>query len=456
MARRFSPRPNVILMTADSLRADHVGCYGAHEAKPSLTPHFDKLAARSALLLNAFSPGPYTAFVMPPLFTGRYPCRLKTMQKTLPLWGLHGTTVEGNVTLTEILQAAGYHTAGFHSNPLISRLSKFQKGFDVFFDDLWLGSSRLPHAVRRVTAQAYRFFRSQPCMSAAGLNERVKAWLERAPEPFFLFIHYMDTHGPYLQRKFLKAISPSERAWRRCSTAPEKITRRQHDRLVRNYRRQVAYLDEQWGNLWQLFENRELFDRSLLIVSADHGEEFREHNGYSHTYKLYDELIRVPMLVHSPETAPGRIEELTGSIQIAPTILEFAGIQPCKAADFDSESFLSLLRGESYGSKQFILSEAGPVPHDHLCVRTKEWKLVWKRAGTVKELYHLVRDPAEKINVASKEPRVVEQLESHIRAHLSSPSVSAVSQSSEPSVAAESSEVDQMIVEERLRDLGYI
>ncbi len=457
MPGKESQKPNVILMMGDSLRADHVGCYGLTTG-PSRTPHFDNLAARSVLFLNAFSAGPYTAFAMPALFTGRYPCRLKMMEETLPFWRLHGATVEGTRTIAEVLQAEGYHTAAFHCNALLSRYFGFQKGFDVFYDDLLLGSPSLPKQLRRMAVHGYRLLRSAPHLSAKGLNEKVLAWLDHAQEPFFLLLQYMDTHGPYLQRKVLKYISPGERAWRVCNSEPERVTSRQHVRLVQNYRSQVSYLDSQWGQLWQELEARGLFDRSFLIVSADHGEEFRDHGGYSHHCKLYDEMIHVPMLIHSRQAPPRRVSDLIESFRLGPTILELAGIDPSELGGLDATSFLPLLRGEEYSPKHFTYSEAGPTPHDHVCVRTKEWKLIWKQAGAIKELYQLRPDPREQVNVAAEYPQVVEELESRVLAHFASPSRSAAGsvRNDQPSDGVGPSKAEQILVEERLRDLGYI
>lgn len=487
---------NVILITADSLRSDHVGFCTADAS--TRTPYLDEFASCSTVFTHAFAPGPYTAYSLPALFTGRQPCGLRPMRKTLPLWGLHGTTVEGTVTITELLRDAGYWTSAFHSNPLISRLSGFQKGFEVFYDDLWLGSSRLPANVRRAVAQAYRLFRTQPNMSARGLNQKAAAFLKTATVPFFLFIHYMDTHGPYLRRKILKGLSRSEQAWRLCGTKPADVTPRQHKILTRNYRRQVSYLDQELGALLRVLKSSGVLDRALLIISADHGEEFREHGGYSHTCKLYDELVHVPLIVRLPGQAmPRTIEQITETIQIAPTILDFAGIS-YEHFGFDAQSFLPLLRGEPILTKGFAYSEAGPGPHDCVSVRTEKWKLILKRpassngasrpaadrmtglrsesgilseplAGYTAELYNLERDPREQCNLAAQLPNTVSDLKRHIEAHFSGADRNAAhmyvspedgnrttSLASDAAPAADLSEAEQSLVEERLRDLGYL
>lgn len=451
MARKL----NVVLITVDSLRADHVGCYGP-DRQPSLTPNLDAFAARSVVMTQAFAQGPYTTFSLPSLFTGRYPCRLKPMGWALRWQQPAGVLVDGVPTLTERLREAGYHTAGFHSNPLVSRLFGFHKGFDVFYDDVLLSNSTLPSKVRFWTARLHRVFRVDPYSPARALNARVLAWLAGARQPFFLWIHYMDTHGPYLSRKVLKYVSRGERLWRKSTVLPAQITPRQRELLRQNYHRQITSLDTELGRLWQAFDREELFDRSLVMVSADHGDEFFEHGGYSHSHKLYDELLHVPLLVRFPGAVPEHVEELTELIQIPPTVLDCVGLARPELDGFDAGSFLPVLHAGARAEKSFILSEAGVPPHERLCIRTKEWKLIWEKGGQRKELYQLSADPHEQVDVAAKHPEIVAALDRELAAHCAAAGREASREAGQGAEGVSASEAEERLVVERLRDLGYL
>jgi arylsulfatase A-like enzyme len=442
-------RANIVLLTADSLRADFLGCYGRHGA--SRTPEIDRFAQAGVLFEEAYAQGPYTPFSLPSLFTGKLPCRLRPIRRAIYWrWPVEGLTVEGNATFVEILKDAGYHTAAFHSNPYVSRFFAFDKGFDVFYDDMIAGSAT-PWWLKTAAANFQRIVRTDPFLGARGLNGKVVAWLRHAPEPFFLWVHYMDTHGPYTERKVLKLLSRGERLWHKGGTNPEKIDPGEREYLLRSYRRQIHSLDAELGKLWRLFEQEGLLERSLVLFSADHGEEFFEHGSYHHKHKLYDELLHVPLVARLPGGKPSVQHGLTGLIQIAPTMLAFAGLAPPSA--FDGSSFLPALLGQPYAGSPYILAEA--EAHDeHIAIRTADWKLIWKHEGTEKELYHLAGDPNEQRNVASERPEVVRELERQLLAHRADRSHAAAAMVPEPPAGV--TEEEEKVVAERLRDLGYL
>lgn len=449
---------NVVLITVDSLRADHVGCC-AEDDDRSLTPNLDAFARQGAVFTRAFAQGPFTSFSVPSLFTARYPCHLPPMK-----WAMHwgggehqaGRLVESVPTLPEMLRAAGYHTAAFHSNPLLSRLWGFQKGFDVFFDDVFLSDTTLPAKMKLWVARLQRIFRTDPCMNARNLHARVRAWVEEAPEPFFLWVHYMDVHGPYLSRKVLKYVSPGERLWRKSWVEPAAVTPDERETLRSRYRRQIAYLDAELGRFWELLDLRRLLDRTLLVITADHGDEFFEHGGYSHRHKLYDELLHVPLTVRLPGERPARLSELTELIQVVPSVLDAVGVMPPSADGFDAASFLPTLRRHAEPRKAFALSEVGVDPHDNLCIRTTAWKLIWKQSGKEKELYKFPEDLGEQSNVAAEHPEVVAQLERELLAHCRGPEGSPKGNGGKDAEEVQMSETEEQLVLDRLRDLGYI
>ncbi len=290
-------RPNLILLTIDSLSADH--------AIADRMPVLHRFARRCVSFSQAFSQGPFTAFSMPSLFTGRYPCRLAPMARGLSSANLEhqaGRVVRGTPTLAACLRDSGYHTAGFHSNPLLSRLFGFDQGFDYFYDDVFHVKSSWSQNIQLNISRAQRIWRTDPYLSARNLHKRVLAWLTTAPEPFFLWIHYMDAHGPYLARKVLRNVSRDERLWRRSLHHPERINASERERLHGNYCRQIQALDLEMNVLFQALDSR--LERSVVAITADHGEEFGEHGGYTHHQKLFDELTHVPLWLAAPGLTP--------------------------------------------------------------------------------------------------------------------------------------------------------
>ncbi len=437
--------PNIVLITVDSLRADRVGVYRGR-SEPSLTPNLDRLAAQAVVMERCHSQGPFTAFSMPSLFTGLYPCHLRRMVAGLRTGGEHqaGRVVTGTLTLTDRLHAAGYRTGGFHSNPLLSRVFGFNAGFDAFFDDVLIAG---PAASRRVQLllRVQRVLQVNPFLGCRPLNRRAIAWLEGVRQPFFLWVHYMDAHGPYLSRKLLRGVSPHERLWSRSWQFPGTITPPEREKLMANYARQIRLVDAAIARLFDAIGGRGLLDNTAWVITADHGDEFFEHGGYSHRHKLYRELTHVPMLVSVPGVPPGRHAGLSSLLQVTPTLLDVAGVP---APGLDAPSLLPALRGRP-DPDAAVVSEVGVEPHETLAVRRGDWSLIWKPEADAVQLFHLPSDPEEKRDVAAQYPAEEAALLALLRQHLGEFTTGAAD-------AAPLSESDEQLVEQRLRDLGYI
>ncbi len=431
-----SERPNVILLTVDSLRADCV--------EAGLTPSLARCAGEAVVFASAFSQGPYTNMSMPSLFTGRYPSQLAPIE----VQGIYGVSVRGVPTLATLLADAGYHTLGFHSNPFLSRVFGFDRGFAEFYDDLLLDGARLPARWKLLLNRVRRLGRATPFLPAAALNRLVVAGLETARAPFFLWVHYMDPHGPYAAGGWgpfgkLRA----ERLWRKATRRPGEISGEEHDQLWAGYRRRIAGLDQHLGALFAEFTRRRLWEKSLVVVTADHGDEFGEHGGYTHTHKLYDELIHVPLVVRAPGTAPRRVEEVVELAQIVPTVLEEAGAPD--PGGLAAESLRPLLAGgDAGGASGASLSEAELIPNYIGCLREKEWKFIGEERPGREALYELGADPGERRNVLAAHPRVADRL----REKWFERRRGGVRAARAQKLSAE----DEALVEARLRDLGYL
>jgi arylsulfatase A-like enzyme len=265
--------PNVVLVTVDTLRADHVGVYGA---PPGSTPALDALASEGLRFENAISPVPLTRPAHASLLTGLLPPE-HGVRDNLP------AKLDPSIpTLATRLKAAGYRTAAFVGSFLLGRGSGFEAGFDVMGDGSAEGvnDSIGPRAERR----------------AGEVADEALAYLASASPPFFLWVHFYDPHAPY--------------------DPPEPLA-------GKGYAGEVAYTDSQIGRLVAALRDRGLLDSTLVVATADHGEGLGDHGEDEHGALVYEESLRVPLIFRGPGIAPGRVEsEPVSLVDVAPFLLE--------------------------------------------------------------------------------------------------------------------------------------
>lgn len=430
---------NVLLVTVDSLRADAV--YGNEIP----TPEIQGLAAGAEVYTNAFAQGPFTTFSMPSLFTARYPSSLRYVEISESTVGVY---IDDEPTLRDVLGEAGYVTAGFHSNPLLSQIFGFEEGFDTFDTSLPLSRfDRLPGRVKILADKLLRLARKHAYLPGEELTSRALDWLDSRPDdqPFFLWLHYMDPHGPYQPRTgnaYLEKFR-AERLWRKAATRPQEVTEEEHRHLREWYSHEVTYTDRCLGELFDGFRQRGLLSETLCVLTADHGEAFAEHGQYSHPHQLYDELLHVPLLVADPRTSKSDVDDLVELIDVAPTLAhrigtpvpdEFAGRPLSRVAE----------RGNPVA-----ISEANLVPNYRGSVRTPNWKYV--RDVETEQLYDLSADPDEQMNVAGDRGDVASRLANRLQEHRERHSRGA---GGDRAVAR--SEIPDEGVAARLRELGYL
>lgn len=424
--------PNVLLITVDSLRADHALGDGAE------TPSIDRIAA-AGTATEAFAQGPFTTFSMPSLFTSRYPGQLRAIDF---VDGVQGVLVEGAPTLQERLGDAGYATAGIHSNPLLSEMFGFDRGFDYFEDGLDGPTPRLPERLRLLADKIGRLVRRTAYVPAEELTDRALAWLEGTDEePWFLWVHYMDVHGPYQSthgRSYVDKLR-SEWLWRKAVHSPDEVTSDEHERLRRAYRSEVEYTDDAVGRLLDGVAANAAPEDTFVVLTADHGDEFAEHGSYSHDSKLYDELIRVPLVVDPPEgmTFTPR-EGPTPLLDVAPTLVDIAG---GTVQGFEGRSRHG---SNEHDGAEGILAEAKLPPEYVGCVRTGNWKYIENTDGH--ELYDLTEDPGETDDRSDVVPEVAEEFAERLATHRE--------RAAGERRSGEALESDEL--NERLRRLGYL
>ena len=372
-------RPNVVIVLTDTLRADYLGLYGYPK---ETAPFLAELAEQSVVFERAFSTSSWTAPSTSSLFTSLYPNQhgviegFMTRRKRNQRLRKQGKqTISLNqipssvVTLPERLKSMGYATFGMASNPNIGDDIGFSRGFDEFRRDLRA--------------------------SANDFVEQVKEWEERIQEsdPFFLYLHFNDVHGPYEARG---PYYEKKRGWL-------------EDRRAR-YLSEISYLDE---HIREIYETLNLAEETLLVVLSDHGEEFDDHGGLAHFASLYMELNRVVMMYHSPFLGfePRRIKATNVSlIDVLPTLIDLVAkeqvspaegmsLVPVLKNEDESEAVTRKLRRRTLFAHR--LTRYDPKPYWGAIWR--HWKLI-ERPDAELEAYDHRSDPTEKKNLYSRDP----------------------------------------------------
>lgn len=309
---------SVILLSIDALRADHCS-YQGYERET--TPVLDRLAETELAFTHAISASSHTREAVPALLTGRYPDEATDSSYNL-----------ATDTIAPRLSESGFRTAGFHSNPFVSRAYGFDRGFDTFDDDLRLGSHRFVALAQRLLDK----LRNRHYARAGTINDRSFDWLDsidNQDRPFFCWNHYMDVHGPYEPFEDYRELFHDEpvsdreaqRLYKRSIRDPESITTEERETLIDLYDAELRYTDEQIGVLLDRLDARGLLDDTLVIITADHGDAFGEHGYYEHPRYLHDGLVHVPLIVRHPANAGKTCDEPVSTLDVVPTVLDYVG-----------------------------------------------------------------------------------------------------------------------------------
>jgi len=453
-------KPNVILLTIDTLRADMLGCYG-HNAR--LTPNIDRLAASGIRFEQAITGGSWTEAAFPVLLTSSYAAMYGGCLRRL---------ASERPSPIETMAAHGYFTGGFSTNLHLSRAKGFDRGFHHFSElmpteaDPQLrrikGGQRflrneLTHAVLRPIGIRLRPARLYS--SAAEVTDNVCRWLEQVETPFFMWAHYMDMHWPYHLEEEL--IDPREiaQAWQDLAimygrsnfNRDKSITTTQRDRFIGLYEKSLQYLDTQIGRLISHLDRLGYDANTLVILVSDHGEEFLDHGRWGHwESNLYDEILKVPLVIRMPNWPRGQvIRQQVRLLDLMPTILDVCGCP--KPSGLMGVSLVPLLaQGESEYVGGEVISEMRRDPWHRIAVRTEAFKYIWdSKRPDQPELYDLHTDPVEKQNASEHFPQEVSHFQASVDTHLSRVAAT------EPATALPDLEIDVEIAR-RLRDLGYL
>jgi arylsulfatase A-like enzyme/Flp pilus assembly protein TadD len=402
---RAQPRTSVLLITVDTMRADHVGAYGS---KSAATPTMDGLAHDGVLFERAYSQVPLTLASHTSLLTGTYPFHNGVQDFT-------GQPLRPDIrTIAQALKANGYDTGAIVSSYVLDRSWGLDRGFDLYYD-VFKGSSFLENDPGLVERKA-----------GPSVDEALK-WLRKPrSKPFFLWLHLYDPHSGY---------NPPEPFLTRFSSAP--------------YDGEIAYADSQLARVVTYLKQRGLYDRMLVILASDHGESLGEHGEKEHGFFVYDSTLHVPLIVKPPTAShipPGRVTDAVPIMAIAPTILTALHLSDPIASQFETGDLLTEAsrtgHPEVYSESFYSFSSFGWSP-----LRTVHGGPYQYIEAPHPELYDLRNDPAQNKNIVTDQPATVSVLSQKLK--------EIVSQYAPKEGDAGQSQLSAEAIE-KLRALGYM
>ena len=380
---------NVLLISIDSLRADRLGCYGhVRDTSPTL----DRLAAEGVRFANALTPSSWTLPAHATMLTG------------VPQWRHGATTADGMIAadvplLAEILREHGMHTAGFYSGPFLDPAFGFERGFDTYVQ--CQEPETAAQAAGPLALRASHQDTTNPIVEAA-----VRRWAEAGvEEPFFAFVHMWDVHYDYIPPdRYVAMFDPDYRGrfdGRDIVGTGFPLDLRPRDlaHLLARYDGEIRWTDDTIASMLRTLASAGLLDDTLVVVTADHGDEFLEHGGKGHQATLYDEVVHGPLIVWAPGALPAGhvVAQPVTLADVTPTILDVLGIRP--PADLTGRSLASTWLGAAAthppvtGMLHMTTGTSGGLLQAF--IRDGNRKLLWVPAGRQWLEYALDHDPSE-------------------------------------------------------------
>jgi len=373
-------RPDILFVLIDTLRADRLGSYGNVRG---LTPFLDEIARSGVVFTHAYAPSSWTCPSVASLFTSRYPSQ-------------HGATtpdarlVESEVTLAESLVAGGYATAGFVANLRLDERLGYGQGFE-----------------------RWRVFKQLPLVKGKVVQAHSLEWLDEqraaAPDqPVFLYLHLTEPHSPYVPPREMRArFALPESGDERIAEAHRKLRVPRYSELSQDeiallaslYDAEVAEVDRAVWLVFRDLRERGFFRNAVILITSDHGEEFGEHGMMAHGTTLFEAAVRIPLIIVLPGGEGRVVTDTVSLIDVAPTLLELAGLE--RESTYEGRSLANLLRGGSAGGVPAdVLIELANLqgPDDwrrhQMALIRPPYKLLVDVDGVARR-YRLDRDPEE-------------------------------------------------------------
>ncbi|MFA4990021.1 MAG: sulfatase [Candidatus Omnitrophota bacterium] len=426
-------KPNIILITLDALRPDHLGCYGY---KRNTSPTIDRLAEQGVIFTDFIAPSAHTAPSNASLVTSTYP-NLHNVKD----WG-YQFAQEMPRTLPILLKEKGYNTAFISDQIGLTSIQEFKSGFDTFDVVRSINRNPLPARIIEITDLALNWLRN---------NKHKK---------FFLWVYYLSPHGPYVPGRpynkiffhdeyynINKSIPISQDSYNQTSigTIPSYLSVdgvNDVDYYISQYDGEIRRVDHQISRLLEELKKGGLDKHTVIIINSDHGEALGEHARYfCHVNSLYDELIKIPLIISWDKKIPSStvINQQVRLIDLMPTILDILKI---KFDPRQGQSLLPLITQQVGNFPLFAYSEQFNL----VSVRMKKWKLIYDQNSMRYELYDLKNDPREERNIVALRSGMFKFLRFKLSEYLSDAKVC-----NKPVKSFMHKEV-----KEKLRTLGYV
>jgi len=437
-------KKTVILLTIDALRADHLKSYGYHR---NTAPNIERFAEKGSIFLNTITNGPESPTAFSSLFTSILPL----------LDGGFSPLPPQKIALPQLLKENAIHTYAIHSNPNLGKFFNFNRGFDVFLDGERYKNQSVNSLKQQLSIYVkklldYNNLSNKLMYRLKGFN-RLKTWLRtkipflteillpftpiayNAPyvanklisflktfqKPLFIWAHFMDVHSPYNppRRNVLnfrkKDFDISERKFLVEKVYPRakeiEITLKMIDDLKILYDAEINFVDEYLAMFLEVVK-KQIQNNCLIIIAADHGESFYEHGLFGHQGSIYDEVLKIPLIIVElgKNSIKKKIQDSVQLIDISPTILDYFGIKIPE--NFQGISLLPMIRGESIKRKDYILSECyqknGLMKRNSkegfilLTIRNQGWKYIFDEEKDTELLFNLKIDPQENNNLINE------------------------------------------------------
>ncbi len=409
-------QPNVVFIVLDTVRADHLSCYGYRR---ETTPNIDAFAAGCRVYRNVLSPDSFTLPSHVSFFTG-LSC------------SAHGTsTLHRGLdprfeTLADQLSANGYQTVGLASNGCLSRGLGYDKGFQTY----WSSPTYKDNLVEGRDRDSV----------VTTMHEQLAKWLTEkydTNKPFFLFLNYIEAHQPYRPPRDQLRFASAE-TWNRWQlrdqvrlsfdhmlTGADLLSSKDIVEMESLYDDEISYVDRKAGDLLEFLKATGLEENTAVIISSDHGEHFGEHHLLSHEYSLYEPLVRVPLMVrYADRFKTGQEEKLVQSHDIYPTILELAGVPWKRLPGQTCQSLLEEDAEARDGISEHLVADGIPLDRLSLAYPHLDFSRFTRRLRTIQrgnmklihplpgkpELYDMVNDPMETRNLADQKPDLAREL----------------------------------------------
>jgi arylsulfatase A-like enzyme len=408
-----SDKPNIVLITMDTVRADHLSLYGYHR---DTTPNLRGFGREATIYRSAVAASSFTLPSHGSIFTGLYP-RWHGAIISVPEYP-HGRPLpDGTVTLAGLLRKNGYRTVGIAANlPYLQANTGLAQGFDVWDVQMPVSLSTASFYLREGVIRLLHSFMNTAVfdtfyLRAADINQRAFTELDklRNQGPFFLFLNYMDAHVPYTPpAPFCDEFPGRDRDFRPSSevemttavnTGKRSVRELERRHLISQYDGGIAYTDSQIGKLLVRLRELNFYENTLILITSDHGEAFGAHGLMQHgTGSVYEDQVRVPLVVKYPVQHQGRQSDaLTSHVDILPTVLDVAGCLPPRGLQGRNllhprdDSDIVYAEAGAFGDYQ----AANPkLRGERRALYLGPWKLITPTVGGP-ELYNLVTDPSE-------------------------------------------------------------